>query len=650
MREDFLALSYAISCSAGDAPVEESGLDGSFELFQLMANVSSRSASLNDSKDDQLAALISRATNAYCDLPGNVTQREIDHSTDGVSFEPSSIMGILFSAVTVDIDRMHESVCDIDVKFSPVHVVKHVAQTNRSSIVHRFRVILESLVCVGRIVAQKAGKAERILDDESFDFNLFLDIFKTGISFLRQNIQKEAVCAILTAMFSFISTKSVLWNAGHTCRLKKWNPQERVWEIDKKWAVICSFSSKVLSEALDMLNGMDPELDVWNCVSLSITPAIILLQFQIGANASARPLDKNELLDCLQRSVRGLTVADASLPIVSTAKDIAETTLICAIDFMKAEGDTLQAFELANLGRQCAGEQDNIISFWFKAASCFFEGNETIVTAPYDPYLVKRCMKQDLPHPELDVIASQLRKAARVVSLDKDNGVLKEDLLSLWQEVELSKESCTDDMIRMMLSWCRSTIGVSLAEILCRQGDNKAALYFAKEGYRSCQSASTSFASFCKARKRENMTHLLEWRRVLTDTTVLRLKEREIECRRRVADLYLLTGDWKKALQFICSASRLGCYEWFSDSDSLSDFHKMLVLSRSMSSENNQDLQLRRAFLRILAKTATADQVVEGLVSKLAVDGCWDQVSQKAGDVDWELESILWETDGKSWR
>ena len=133
MRENSLASACAIACSGSDAPVEAPGAENVYELFRVMVNVTNTRSAFSDVNDaDQLTALITRATNAYCELLADEAFSEIISPRNDVGFSPSSIIDFLISNVN---DKMHESSSDNDVNFSLIDAVKDVAFSMKASIV-----------------------------------------------------------------------------------------------------------------------------------------------------------------------------------------------------------------------------------------------------------------------------------------------------------------------------------------------------------------------------------------------------------------------------------------------------------------------------------------------------------------------------------
>jgi hypothetical protein len=198
-----------------------------------------------------------------------------------------------------------------------------------------------------------------------------------------------------------------------------------------------------------------------------------------------------------------------------------------------------------------------------------------------------------------------------------------------------------------MLYWNRCTLETSLSEVMGRHGNASSALYFARESYHSWQMASSHLVSSCKAEPESFLSAHCRWRFVLGETMVIRLRQKEVECREQIAKAFLWVGNWKKALRYAISAIQVAGFDWVDDSKNITTFSGLLQASRLTSCRNSQDLRLRRAVFRVMAKATAADLVRVEFTDSFAIAGPLDIAGGSVG-LNWELNSILCQTESKS--
>lgn len=527
--------------------------------------------------------------------------------------------------------------------------VTTVLLTNTLSDLESFSLVKELMICCGRAVQKQVQQ-----DGNISGLTQYSQLSNLGMIYVRRISESETDAAaartVARGLFQFFTAKLLL-----TCRqsmlLERWlrGPLIGDNESDKSWRPVLAFAADMLEKACYTMEEVISDADDWCVVGCALLPVIRLACLQVVSRVKAVSLkQEHEYFDCIRQAAHTLIAEKRKTMVIEVARSITLAAVARTCDFFLAEGEKLNAYETAHLGRRLSQERDNVFCRWFEATALSLEGEETILTE-FDPDEISFTAEgEDDAHPELEAIACRLRQSMRYVNVEWDIGGSEDKLLALWELVNRSIATCKDAVVLVLLLWYRGTAEMALSEMAARQHDLNKELHYAKESHRSCQTATSSLASVLKHSRKSSKSSLQAWREAVIKTLPIRLREREIECKRRLAEIYLKSGDWRKAFANAYSAIESARYAWSSNLDGASTFKRLLALSRSSPCMNSQDVQLRRTLLRIVARATAIDLVRDGFNENFAISAPWNVSSKEKIDLNWQLESIICGTYGKS--
>jgi hypothetical protein len=493
--------------------------------------------------------------------------------------------------------------------------------TSKREIVETTKLLVNILESLGR--RQQAHSSTQV-DDKAVE--TFGVVLRLGLWLLRRICDTDLESRVLRSVFYVIASVCLV-SELRQFDFDRWNLERSGLKVEPSSTHAVCYACKLLKNASDLI--AEPHEGYGDmCVFASVVQkSLSVYQFQLHTirGTDVAPVCSDSMIESLGGIVKSLNASVGSAEIRDVSRWCCVALLSRLCDSFSADGEKLQALQIAFWNACAVSQSHSESSLWFKATTLSLQSLDTYV---------------DELHPVAarDEFAGvfQVEFRASLLRLKLENTLNQTELREVEDHLNLLLDtinSLVEENRSPLLVWAKGTALMCMSELSHKLRRFEDSIRFADSCYKACRVLIRAAGS-CAV----DAGPLEE---VAGATLLTRTSMRQIDCLKQISHCHLKIGDRLKAAAYAEKALGLACA---SDENpfiqlGLADF---VALSRSSPFSTSNEILCRRLLLVNKALSSCWDLLNEQFQDDLKLCGNHANVISLLGSsVNQELENLF---------